>query len=221
MGLSLEKKTELVRLSLAKRNVPSGIQLAVKAVIDVSVSFQPLFGDGTVQELVDRLIPVGVRFDDDGSIESYAFGTDAKKLNDITAKDFGHYIDNKFLKEVPEDILWSGTRYSTALKLVNKGLGGGFFGKKVKPSYVMFITDGDTNGDERDTEEIIKKMADRQVYIQLIGVGRGSTFDFLKLMADLYDHVGFVTFPDLARTSDETLYTELLGEELCEWVKLR
>jgi hypothetical protein len=226
MGLSLEKKSELVRLNLEKRKVPAGIKLAVKTVIDVSGSIKPYFDNGTMQELVDRLIPVGMRFDDDGAIESYAFGSRVQKLRDITTRDFGNYIKDSFKQEVRDDVLWTGTSYSNALSLVDKNLGGGggflgFGAKKLKPSYMMFITDGDTQGDERETDHLLAKMADKKVYIQMIGVGRGSNFTFLNNMADKYGHVGFVTFPALERTTDEAMYEALLGEELCGWIKVQ
>ena len=100
----------------------------------------------------------------------------------------------------------------------------GFMKKKPAsvPSYLMFITDGDTDQtDQRTAEALLKEMASSNIYIQLIGVGRGARFTFLKDMADKYDHVGFVTFPDLDRVTDDQMYEQLLSEEACEWMKTR
>lgn len=224
MALSLEKKTELVRLSLAKRNVPTGIKLAVKAAIDVSSSMQSDYQNGVMQELIDRLLPVAMRFDDNQSIECYPFGTNASQVADIRINDFGDYIQ-RFLKSVPNNIIWTGTKYSEALKLISKGLGGAKtflgFGKKkpIQPSYLMFITDGDTNGDEFEAENLIAGMIDKKVYIQMIGIGRGSNFSFLNRLGNDYPHVEFVTFPNLAGTSDEQMYEQLLSEKFCNWIK--
>lgn len=227
MALDLNKKQELVRLQLEKRKVPTDIKLAVKLVLDVSGSIQDLFYNGTMQELVDRLIPVAMRFDDNQSIEAYAFGSNITKVSDVKASDFGSYVTSKFLGEVPERILWSGTKYATALARVlsetkgKSGVFGGLFGKKkvAQQAYVMFVTDGETQGDEYETEKLLSEYHAANVYVQLIGVGRATRFEFLRRMADKFSNVGFVTFPDLEKTSDEAMYEALLGEELCTWVK--
>jgi hypothetical protein len=228
MALNLEKKQELVRLCLEKRKVPTDIRLAVKLALDVSGSARPLYRNGTMQELVDRLIPVGMRFDDNKSIESYAFGSTIEQVGDITPDDFGSYVDTKFLREAGA-VLWSGTQYATALSRILKdtngktGFLGGLFGSKKKaptPSYLMFITDGETQGDEAATERLLSDYRGSNVYVQLIGVGRAN-FSFLENMADMFSNVGFVTFPDLEQTSDEAMYEALLGEELCGWIKGR
>jgi hypothetical protein len=131
----------------------------------------------------------------------------------------------KFLSDV-RSIYGGGTSYASALKLIRDDIkpSSGFlgFGKKkaAGPTYLKFITDGDT-GDEAETEKLLKELGDNNVYIQLIGIGRGSSFSFLRRMADKYDFVGFVTFPNLEQTTDEQMYEALLGDEFCEWIKSR
>jgi len=225
MGISLEKKVELVNEVLARRHVPTNIKLQVKSAIDISGSMCGMFNDGTVQELTDRLLAVAVRFDDNQSIESYAFGSGAVQLGDIKPTMFGNYVDNYFLPEAEKSrYLWSGTDYASALKLIMKDGGGkGFFGfgaKKPEPTYVMFITDGDTEN-ERESEKLLAEFEKQNTYVQLIGIGRGSRFGFLKEMADKYDHVGFVTFPNLEQVSDEEMYDQLLTDELATWIRAR
>jgi hypothetical protein len=226
MPLNLEKKQELVRLCLEKRKVPTDIKLAVKMALDVSGSARPLYRSGVMSELVDRLIPVAMRFDDNQSIESYAFGSSIQKMNDVTPDDFGSYVSNKFLREAG-GVLWSGTEYAIAMNQIRKdssakksGFLGGLFGKKTvdAPSYLMFITDGEDQGSSIEAEKQIVLLGEANTYVQLIGIGR-ERFDFLKRMADKYDHVGFVTFPDLEATSDDVMYEALLCEEFCNWIK--
>lgn len=234
MTLSLAKKQELVKVVLAKRNVPESIVMQVKTCIDISGSMMELFENGTVQELVDRLLAVAVRFDDNQSIESYAFGSGAVKLSDITPSMFGGYVNNKFIPEAGKTpYLWSGTDYSSALKLVNNDLapGGtpakkGFFGFGKKeatpapaalPTYLLFVTDGET-AHEHATEALLGELAAKKVYVQFIGLGHGS-YRFIERMGDKYDHVGFVSIKDIERTSDEQLYETLLTDELATWIK--
>ena len=231
MALALEKKQELVRLQLEKRQVPTGIIMAVKMMLDVSGSTSGLYRDGTVQELVDRLIPVAMRFDDNQSLEAYAFGTHVQQVADVNPADFANYI-GKFLNQVKGHVLWSGTKYGTALAQLasditpsNKATGflKGLFGKKQEvqpPSFTMFITDGDTQGDEQEAEVQLAKIGLLNGFVMLVGVG-GLDFDFLRRMDAKFKHVGFVTFPDLNKVTDEDMYAQLLNEKLCAWIKTR
>lgn len=228
MALNLEKKQEIVRLTLEKRQVPTGIVMAVKLMLDVSGSMQGMFSNGAVQELVDRLIPVAMRFDDNQSLEAYAYSDDVKQVEDIKPADFGGYIPN-FLKQAKK-VLWGGTRYSVALRQLTDDIQpkkAGFlksmFGKKQEvqpPSFVMFVTDGDTQGDQPETDNILADLEDKNCYVMLVGIGR-DRFGFLERMAQNYAHVGLVTFPRLESTSDEEMYNALLSEELCAWIKSR
>lgn len=223
MALDLTKKLDLVKTVLAKRQVPEGLIAQVKMCLDVSGSMQSMFANGTVQALVDRLLPIGMRFDDNQSLEAYAFASSATRTSDIKPEDAGDYVQ-KFTREARDaGVLWGGTDYSKALELIKKEMSPskGFFGMFKKeapklPSYLMFITDGDSSN-ESATEAILKELAELKIYVQMIGVGYG--FRFLQRMADKYDHVGFVTFPNLERVTDEEMYEQLLGEEFCTWIK--
>lgn len=234
MALSLEKKQEIVRIQLAKNNIPEGLIMQVKMQLDVSSSFEGAFRRGTINELVNRLIPLAMRFDDNGSLEAYAFSTRAVKTRDITAADFDSYVNNKFLKDAGS-ILWNGTNYAPALKLLaddikpsavasaKSFLGKLFSTKKNEPApssdvpnFVMFITDGDCF-DETEAERQLEQFAESKTYIQFIGVGHG--FNFLKRMASRFPHVGFVNFTNLDNTPDQEMYEQLLDKKLCAWIK--
>ncbi|MCP5916488.1 VWA domain-containing protein, partial [Klebsiella pneumoniae] len=81
----------------------------------------------------------------------------------------GNYVDNYFLPEAEKSrYLWSGTDYASALKLIMKDGGGkGFFGfgaKKPEPTYVMFITDGDTEN-ERESEKLLAEFEKQNTYV--------------------------------------------------------
>lgn len=232
MALSLDKKQEQVGLRLEKFAVPKNVIMRVKSIMDVTGSFRRAFGNGTIQEMFNRLIPIAMRFDDNGSLESYAFSDKAEACPEITEADFDNYVDNTFLPFLErKNILWNGTYYATAFKALwddvmgTEKTGGflGMFKKKTQkslfpPTYVMFTTDGETF-DEPETEEYIKLFADKKTYIQFIGVGEARKFAFLKGLADKYDYVGFATFPNLDNTSDEQMYEALLSEEVCTWIK--
>lgn len=221
MGISLEKKVAIIEAVARARNIPD-TKLAVKAAIDISGSMSDEFGDGTVQEAVDRFLAVGVKFDDNQSIEMYAFGSGSVRLDDVTPAQFGNYVKSTFLPQAKASgYLWSGTDYSKCLALVAKDTKPAMFGfgKKQAPSYLMFMTDGQTN-DKAAAEKQIEKLGQQNVYVQLIGLGRDD-FSWLQLMGDRYDHVGFVTIPNLSSMTDEQLYDKLLTDELADWIRTR
>jgi hypothetical protein len=223
MAVNLEKATASMEQVLQRRDVPAKIKMAVKLCVDVSGSIQPLFRNGTVQNVIDRLIPVGMRFDDNQSIEAYAFSDSAKRLDDIKVSMFGTYVERQFMPQA-QSVLWGGTNYTKPLSMVAKDsktpLFG--FGKKPPPGYLLFITDGDTGpNDERDAEEVLQDLAKKNVYVQLVGVGTQATFSFLKRMAKKYDTVGFVTFPSVERVTDDEMYNDLLSDELADFINGR
>ena len=233
MALSLEKKTELVRLTLEKRNVLPNVVMQVKSVMDVSGSIKRMFDDGTIQELFDRLLAVANRFDDNQTLESFAFSDECVRLSDITPSQFGSYVSSTFIKEAQQhsDLLWGGTNYGAALETILtdmqpgkvSGFFKGLFGKKKEaptssnvPTYLLFVTDGDTSS-ESFAAKMLGDLADKNTFVQFIGVGNQS-FSFLSEMDKLYSHVGFVTFPDLAHTSDQSMYEQLLTNKLATWI---
>ena len=42
-----------------------------------------LYSNGTVQKTINRLVPLGLTFDDNGSIDVYLFQNDYRKLPDL------------------------------------------------------------------------------------------------------------------------------------------
>lgn len=87
------------------------------------------------------------------------------------------------------------------------------------PSFLMFITDGD-NSDNSETLRVLDEISSKNlpIYIQLIGVGGGSSFHRLDQYAARYDNVGVVKLSSLS-ISDEKLYEELITQELVDWTK--
>lgn len=121
MALSLEKKAEKVKLQLKKMGVPDSLIARVKFMLDCSGSAIHMFDDGTMQELTDTILPIGMRFDDNASIEMYAFGGDAAKLEDVTEKDFGGYIRNKYIPQASSaGVYATGTDWASPAKLMQE-----------------------------------------------------------------------------------------------------
>lgn len=244
----LEKRSEKVRFHLEKHNIQKAPTLRVSAVLDVSFSAKPFYESGAIQETIERLIPIAMRFDDDGSQDMWAFDSQFSRLAPATIDNFEGYVQREVLGN-PRLNKWSGTRYAgpirdilefyfpgssapAAAPVQSSGFFASLFGKKPSapvitqpqdtqeqglPAMVLFTTDGATQ-DRDETTRLLRASVNKPIYWQMVGIGDPSEFDFLQDLADELPNVGFVNLASLKLTDDE-IYSKLLSEELCTWVK--
>jgi hypothetical protein len=122
---SLSKDTEKVRFILEKKNLPA-LTAEVVGVLDVSGSTKQLYQRGVIQEAVQRIVPVAMNFDDNGSIPVYVFndGQDYKQTKeDLSGENYENYVSNLILRRSGELPLWGATDYSPVLRQVLADLG--------------------------------------------------------------------------------------------------
>lgn len=112
----LQKDTAKVKFILEKKQVPK-ITAEVVAILDVSGSTQSLYLKGTMQEGLQRIVPVALNFDDNGSLPVYVFsdGNDYSQLkNQLTSTNYKDFITNEILFN--QDLkLWGSTDYEPVL----------------------------------------------------------------------------------------------------------
>lgn len=223
MAIDLQK-IELRKQSVIDLKKSSGLGSDSKAqvylALDFSYSMSPLYDDGTVQEVVERILPFGLAFDDNGEVDFYLFENRCKQMPEtITLSNVDGYINNKVLGRYS----MGGTNYAPVLEEIYKETAnvskGGFFSKssveKMKtPVYIIFITDGN-NSDKSETESIIRKMSETGIFVQFIGIGK-EQFSFLDKLDDLsgrkIDNVNFFKVDDIRGISDNALYQGLMTE---------
>lgn len=224
-GLSLTKekavetlnlRKETLGVSLTKRNI-QGLTARVALVLDQTGSMRNLYKNGTAQEVVDRLLPMGLKFDDNGELDMWIFAQRFKRLASVQESDFYGYVDREILGKV-ENQLWEATYYAPVMKDVVR--------KYVKeepsslPTIVYFITDGE-NFDPSETEAIIREASNHNIFWQFVGIGR-ENFKFLKKLDDMggrfIDNADFFQLNDVKTVSDSELYDRLL-QEYPEWEK--
>ena len=100
--LSLEKKVETAAtqlVSLAKKAQVSlekakltHVKARVALILDASGSMNFQYTQGRVQEVVNRVLPLAIHFDDDGSIDCWAFAAKPQKLSAITLANYSNFI---------------------------------------------------------------------------------------------------------------------------------
>lgn len=234
--ITLEKRAESAKISLEKKNI-FGEKAQVVLVLDISISMRSFFSNGTVQEIVDRVLAMGMNLDDNKSIEVFLFGASAKQGEDANEANHIGYVDRVLKK----NSLQGGTRYALPMKMVLDTFvpkaetvtkTTGFFRKKTVevevapaktadvPTFVIFVTDGD-NQDKTETEKMIREASNQAVFWQFVGIG-DERFQFLKKLDDMdgrfLDNVDFFQVNDPKAMSDSDLYDKLLNE-FPQWIK--
>ena len=220
--VSLEKKLEkapkLVSLAkplgveLKKRNLET-LVARVGLVMDISGSMTARFKNGTVQEIVNKTLPLAVQFDDDGELDCWFYGTTARRMDSVN---LGNYTE-----AVPKDWkhlmldLGGCNNEPVVLRMVLDT-----YRDTKLPVYVLFITDGGVSK-KNEIQKIITEASKLPIFWQFVGVG-GSGYGILEKLDSMkgryVDNAGFFALDDFKKVSNEELYARLL-EEFPKWLK--
>ena len=236
MSINLQKKINLVKTVLEEKQI-SNIQGRIVLALDISASMKSLFNNGTVQDLVERLLAIGVNMDSNKEIEVYLFGTKSHEASAATLSNIDGYtrkeITNKYALE-------NSTKYAGVIKriageflsepIAKKGFISRIFGNKEntvasaptpteEPTIVFFITDGE-NFDQSQTTALIQQLSRHAIFWQFVGIG-SHQFDYLSHLDEMsgryIDNANFFPANDIKKISDEELYSRILGE-LPSWI---
>lgn len=223
LSKTLDLRKEKV-LSLSKKAGLEGQRAQVVLVLDFSGSMGHLYGSGAIQELVERILPVGMAFDDNQEVDFYLFHQGVIELPEtLKVSNIPGYINSKIIGKYD----MGTTNYAPVIKKVTKKFSksitkGGFLGIGGKteyvqqdlPAYVIFITDGNCD-DRGETEEAIREASKTGIFFQFIGIGSAG-FPFLEKLDNLsgrnIDNANFFTVKDLKQKTDDELYQLLLTE---------
>ena len=223
--MQLDLRKHMV-LDLKKKKGIDGQKAAVVAAYDYSGSMEHLYKNGFVQRLTERLLPLGLAFDDNGEVDLFVFHSQAfQHPNNITLSNV-----DQIVSEIQRKYSFGGTNYAPTLNMLleeySTTSSGGLFSKPKRvakkleyPVYVIYITDGD-NSDHSETEALIREASNHGIFFQFVGIGNAS-FTFLKKLDDLsgrsLDNANFAQFDDLDKVSDDELYNRLM-EEFPGWI---
>lgn len=222
--VSLVKK---VQVSLAKHSLPVD-RAKVALCLDISGSMHGLYKSGKIDQLVQRIMALGFRFDDDGRIDVFLFGTAAHGFGELGVEDYGSFTADMLARHRLEP----GTYYGLVMERIRAHYAGQpDFG--TVPVYVMFVTDGGT-GDARRSETQIKAASAEPIFWQFMAIGAAragskstrkrlpSGFEFLEhldaMPGRVIDNANFFCVADPAELADEELY-DLLMSEYPAWLK--
>ncbi|WP_420001125.1 VWA domain-containing protein [Acinetobacter sp. LF10] len=211
--IDLTKKS-LVQLE--KKNL-LGITARVALVLDASGSMDGQYRRGDVQKVVNRLMPLAIHFDNDGSFECWAFAAKTTQLDEVTLSNVNDFINTtqrgwknwqvgaRFNQEIPA--------IEAVINYYQK------FTDKI-PTFVLFVSDGGV-GSRREMQKILTQAAKLPIFWQFVGIG-GRDYGALEKLDDLkgrvVDNCNFFSLDRIDSVSDDRLY-ELLLEEFPDWLK--
>ena len=247
--ISLEKRAaaeapQLVNLvkkaavSLEKRGL--GEHTArVALCLDISGSMAMLYRSGKIQKLAERILALGLRFDDDGEVDTFLFGRAGHQAESMNLTNVQEYT-GAVLQRHP---LETSTNYGAAMKLIRRHYFG-YDGPRDSPHsdripvYVMFVTDGATF-DEDVAREQVRSSSYEPLFWQFMAIGSSSRalggggrrrgffggggssgesreFRFLEELDDMggrfLDNAGFFSVADPGQVSDDELFDLLMTE---------
>ena len=206
--LNLRKDT--LKISLEKKSMIN-TKARVAVVMDNSGSMESLYRNGKVQSIIEKMLPLALKLDDNGELDMWIFSNKYWRLNSTTENDFFGYVKREIMG-LNHSGMWCGTSYAPAMRDV--------VAKYTKeepsdiPTLVLFITDGE-NGDKADAIKIIQEASKHNIFWQFIGIG-SEDFEFLKKLDTIgnrmIDNANFFQLNDIDKLSDQDLYDRLLAE---------
>ncbi len=211
---SIDLRKKIVQITLEKKKL-TNVSARVGIVLDVTGSMQTMYRNGTVQEVVERILAVASKFDDNGTLDVWVYDTHFSRLPSVSEKDFDlyvkrHIMDNNTIHKfgrnneppVMEDVIQKYTVEEDA----------------ATPVFIIFINDG---GVVKPIKKVITAAAIQPIFWQFVGIG-DSDFEVLKKLdtmeGRIVDNANFIHLEDISAVSDEMLYDQLLNE-FPSWLK--
>lgn len=218
----LEKAPHLVDLSKKLTFKLEKIKLdklvaQVAIVLDASGSMVRQYREGKVQKVLERLLLLALRFDDNGEFELWAFAEKNRKYPSVNIENYQGYVANltKNSRYVPIPALGGTNNEAPVIKKVKS-----FYNDTKLPVYVLFISDGGVKSNKEISQEIIAAST-KPIFWQFVGLGGRNygIFEKLDTLEGRYvDNSNFFAVDDIDKMSDDELYNQLL-QEFSLWLK--
>lgn len=210
---SIDLRKKIVQLTLEKKKMIH-VVARVGIVLDISGSMQSLYKNGTVQDVVERILAVACHFDDNAALDVWVYDNEFSRLPTVTEKDFSSYVADQIMNnnaihkfgrnnepQVMEDVIQKYTKEED----------------DSTPVFIIFINDG---GVVKPTKKVITEAAVLPIFWQFVGIGN-SDFEVLKRLDEMegriVDNANFIHIEDVGKVSDEWLYDQLLNE-FPQWI---
>lgn len=202
------RKEHINKLNLSKPQMNQKARVAI--AVDYSGSMRSFYKDGTVQAILEKILPIALEFDDNGTLDVWLFDDYFRRMPGMNINNYYDYVQKEILDKRYH---MGGTNYAPVINDIKK-----FYideEPELVPNYILFVTDGD-NFDKRATTETIKEISEYPIFWQFVGIGK-SEFTYLEKLDDLKDrYVDNADFFSVSNIKDfyekDSIYEYLLNE---------
>ena len=215
--LSLEKKfasaPKLINLakkatvSLEKYQLNDTVA-RVGLVLDASGSMMSQYRTGKVQEVIERLLPLAVHFDDDAALDVWAFSSNTIALPPATLNNYADFINTT----EGGWRNWGMMSINNEPKVIKQVIE--LYQQTQLPVLVIFISDGGVSRN-KEIKDLLTGAACLPIFWQFVGIG-GRNYGVLEqldtMAGRVVDNCGFFALDDLNSVSEQELYDRLLSE---------
>ena len=215
--LSLEKKfasaPKLINLakkatvSLEKYQLNDTVA-RVGLVLDASGSMMSQYRTGKVQEVIERLLPLAVHFDDDAALDVWAFSSNTIALPPATLNNYADFINTT----EGGWRNWGMMSINNEPKVIKQVIE--LYQQTHIPVLVIFISDGGVSRN-KEIKDLLTGAACLPIFWQFVGIG-GRNYGVLEqldtMAGRVVDNCGFFALDDLNSISEQELYDRLLSE---------
>lgn len=223
------------------------IQVRLIVVMDASGSMMQEYLRGRVQETLERLVPIASKMDSDGAIEFLWYANHWADGGTVGEEDMEGFVGNAMPQTRPRTApaqskgllggLFGGTPQPGGNAVQDIGYGNNeppVMREVIRrhkedcpapcsglPTLVLFITDGGIDSSKsREIEGLLRESSRHDIFWQYVGLGR-SNYGSLERLDTLsgreVDNANFFAVDDIAKISDDELYSRLIGE-LPKWL---
>ncbi|WP_246294205.1 vWA domain-containing protein [Paenibacillus planticolens] len=210
----IDLRKKIVQMALEKKQLTS-VMARVGLVLDITGSMHALYKNGTVQEVVERILAVACKFDDNGALDVWVYDNDFSRLPPATENNFDRYVQKHVMNNKDIHKLGRNNEPPVMMDVIRKYT---VEEDSPLPVFLVFINDG---GVVKPIKKVIIDSAVQPIFWQFVGIGN-SDFEVLKQLdtmeGRLVDNANFIHIKDIASISDEQLY-HLLLNEFPVWLK--
>lgn len=227
-----EEKVSLAKreqLDLRKREVhevllskgADGQRARVVLVVDKTGSMQDLYKHKVIHRVVDRMVPVAVQLDDDGSLETYLYARSYLRLPDLRVEDLDTWAETHLhLKGIVGGVDYNAIGHGNDEIPIMRAVLDDLRPGDRTPTLVLFFTDGGFSK-RGEIAALVREASGLPAFWQFVGLGKAK-YGVLERLDELdgrvVDNVGFFAVDDIERVDDAELYGRLLGE-FPDWLR--
>ena len=221
--ISLEKKIQdgapklislvkPLKVELEKRNLQE-VVARVALVMDISGSMNHSYKDGTVQEIINKILPVAVQFDDDGELDFWFFGSNCTRRPSVNMRNYEQAVPADW-RNLQRSLGGSNNEPAVMQEVIAE------YETSKLPAYVVFISDGGIYSTAK-IKELLISASYLPIFWQFVGV-RGSNYGILEKLDNMsgryVDNANFFALDDFRTVPNQELYSRLLNE-FPAWLK--